>query len=279
MLTTTHRPTVTPRGPAKWPIALIIVLWPAVALAAGSENGQDDPLRRTMMLVIQVGLIIFAAKLGSILFEKIKLPGVLGELCAGIAIGPYALGQIGFLGFPGGLFPYPAAGQLPISPELHGLSAIAAVVLLFNVGLETNLRMLLRYVFAGGLVGLGGVAVSFFLGAWCVTLFSQSLFGVQIGLFDPRSLFAGVLATATSVGLTARILSEKRHLDSPEGVTILSAAVIDDVLGIILLAVVMSVVAASRAAGAIDWSHTGIVAARTVGFWLAATAVGLIAAR
>ena len=266
-------------GWAKWTIPLLIVLWPAVAMAAGGGTGTANPVHRTMMFVTQMGIIIFAAKMGNILFEKIKLPGVLGELCAGIVIGPFAIGRLGFYGFPKGLFPLPPLGEFPISPELYAISAVAAVVLLFNVGVETNLRMLLRYSFAGGLVGLGGVLFSFLLGDATVILFSKALFGRQLGFMDGPCLFAGVVTTATSVGITARILSEKHRLDSPEGVTILSAAVIDDVLGIIMLAIVSSIVAATRATGAIDWGHTGMVAVRVVGVWLAATVMGLVAAR
>jgi Kef-type K+ transport system membrane component KefB/mannitol/fructose-specific phosphotransferase system IIA component (Ntr-type) len=231
-----------------------------------------------MLLVIQVGIIIFAAKLGNIVFERIRLPGALGELFAGIVIGPYALGRLGFYGFSKGLFPLPPAGEFPISPELYGLSAVAAIVLLFNIGVQTNLKMLLRYSFAGGLVGLGGVAFSFLLGAASVTFFYRMLLGQQVGLFAPPCLFVGVIATATSVGITARILSEKGRLDSPEGVTILSAAVLDDVVGIILLAVVTSIVTA-KAAGGVAWSHTVIVATRAVGVWIAATAIGLVATK
>jgi Kef-type K+ transport system membrane component KefB/mannitol/fructose-specific phosphotransferase system IIA component (Ntr-type) len=248
-------------------------------MGAEGGTGTENPVHRAMMFVIQVGIITFAARMGNILFEKIKIPGVLGELCAGILIGPYALGHISFHGFAGGLFPMPGGGEFPISPELYGLSAIAAIVLLFNVGMETNLNLLLRYVFAGGLVALGGVIASFFLGAWCVVAFSESLFGYHVGLLDPRSIFAGVASTATSVGITARILSERRKLDSPEGVTILSAAVIDDVLGIILLAIGISLAGASKTGGGIDWEHTGIVAARAVGVWLAVSAAGILASR
>ena len=232
-----------------------------------------------MLLVIQLGLILVAAKLGNIFFEKIKLPGALGELVVGMVIGPYALGQIGLFGFSAGLFPAPVNGGFAISPELYGLSAVAAVVLLFNVGLETDLKLLLRYSLAGGLVGLGGMVVSFFLGATSVMVFSDMLFGRSLGLFAPQCLLLGTITTATSVGITARILSDRKKLDSPEGVTILSAAVIDDVMGIILLAVVMSVVTASKAAGSVDWGHIGVIAAKAVGVWLAATIVGLMASR
>jgi len=259
--------------------ALLVCLWPAVAAASEGAAGGVTMTHRMMVLVIQLGLILFAAKLGNILFEKIKLPGTLGELVAGMIIGPYALGHLGFYGFAHGLFPAPAEGAFAVSPELYGLSAIAAVVLLFNIGLETDLKLLLRYSLAGGLVGMGGMLFSFFLGSATVMLFSQSLFGRPLGLFAPQCLLLGTIATATSVGITARILSDKRKLDSPEGVTILSAAVIDDVMGIILLAIVMSVVTVSKATGGVDWGHIGIVGGKAVGVWLAATVLGLVAAR
>ena len=263
-----------------WPVLLGLCLWPATALASDTTTTAPASMtHRMMLLVIQLGLIIFAAKLGNVFFEKMRLPGALGELVVGMVIGPYALGRIGFYGFPGGLFPAPGSGGFAISPELYGLSAVAAIVLLFNIGLETDLRLLLRYALAGGLVGLGGMVASFFLGAGCVMLFSETLFGQRLGLFAPQCLLLGTITTATSVGITARILSERRKLDSPEGVTILSAAVIDDVMGIILLTVVMSVVTASKVAGRIDWGHIGVIGAKAVGVWLGATVIGIIASR
>ena len=261
-------------------VVFCCLLWPMTAFASGASAGGGASItHRMMLLVIQLGLILFAAKLGNILFEKIRLPGALGELVVGIIIGPFALGQMGFLGFQQGLFPPPVNGGFAISPELYGLSSIAAIVLLFNVGLETDLKLMLRYSLAGGLVGLGGMIASFFLGAACVMFFSEMLFGRPLGLLAPQCLFLGAITTATSVGITARILSDRQKLDSPEGVTILSAAVIDDVLGIILLAVVMSVVTASKAAGVVDWGHIGVIAAKAVGVWLVATIVALAAAR
>ncbi|MCD6365840.1 MAG: cation:proton antiporter, partial [Planctomycetes bacterium] len=261
-------------------VPLMLYLYPATAFASQVASGSPAPMpHRMMLLVIQVGIILFAAKFANIFFEKIKLPGALGELIVGIIIGPYALGKIALPGFSLGLFPVPGDGALAISPELYGVSAIAAVVLLFNIGLETDLKLLLRYSVAGGLVGLGGMLASFVMGAASVMLFSKMLFGQSLGLLAPQCIFLGTITTATSVGITARILLDRRKLDSPEGVTILSAAVIDDVLGIVLLAVVMSVVTASRAAGAIDWGHIGIIAAKAVGVWLAATVIGLVAAR
>jgi Kef-type K+ transport system membrane component KefB len=233
------------------------VLCALSAVAAAAERGalRAGMTRRVMLFVIQLGAILFAAKLGNTLFKRMRLPGPLGELVVGMAIGPFALGRIGLPGFPAGLFPlHPGSA---VSPELYGLGALAAIVLLFTVGLETELRLLLRHAVAGGLASLGGIVLSFLLGAAAAWMFAGSLFGGPVGFLAPPCLFMGLITTATSVGITARILSERKKLDSPEGVTILSAAVIDDVLGIVLLAVVMGVVAASRATGRVDWAQVG----------------------
>ncbi|KKL87044.1 hypothetical protein LCGC14_1938680, partial [marine sediment metagenome] len=259
------------------PFTLALCLLPAAALAGDGGGAEANPMHRMVVLVIQLGAILFVAKLGHILFEKIGLPGPLGELAAGILIGPYALGRLGFYGFAHGLFaPHPALG---VSPELYGLCAVASVVLMFSIGLETDLGMMRRYATAGGLAGLGGVIMSFALGAGVGAVFSSALLGKPLDFFAPECLLLGVIATATSVGISARILLDKGKLNSPEGVTILSAAVIDDVVGIILLAIVMGVVKASGASGDVDWGRVGTVAAKAVGVWLTATVLGLLASR
>ncbi|HRW78111.1 MAG TPA: cation:proton antiporter, partial [Candidatus Sabulitectum sp.] len=249
-------------------------------IIASGDAPSADLTGRMMVLAIQLGIILFTARIFGVLAEKAGIPGVLGELVSGIIIGPFLLGGIPFYGFPQGLFPvYHAAGSGGVIwPELMGISSIAAVVLLFNVGLETDLKLLLKYSFSGGMVGLGGVLFSFFLGDYALVLFSRTLSGTPLGFMSPECLFAGTVATATSVGITARILSEKKKMDTAEGVTILSAAVIDDVIGIVVLAVVMGMVAAGRT-GATDWSHIGIVSAKAVGVWLAGTVLGITASR
>jgi len=250
------------------------------ALTAVLEVTESDIAARMMILVIQLGIILFTAKMFGVLAEKVGIPAVLGELISGIIIGPFLLGSVSFYGFSQGLFPaYHAAGSGGVIwPELKGLSSIAAVILLFNVGLETDLKLLLKYSFSGGMVGLGGVVFAFFLGDMTLVLFSRAIMGTELGFMAPECLFAGTVATATSVGITARILSEKRKMDTPEGVTILSAAVIDDVIGIIGLAIVMGMVSAGRS-GHTDWSHIGIVSAKAVGVWLIGTTLGIMASR
>lgn len=227
-------------------------------------------------LVIQIGIVLFVVKLGGILAQKLKMPSVLGELLAGVVIGPFALGGIPLPGFPEGLFAVGALGaELPISPELYGIATIASIILLFVSGLETDLSLFLKYSVAGGVVGLGGVISSFVIGD------AVGVLAFGGGLMDSQNLFLGIMSTATSVGITARLLSDKKKMDSPEGVTILAAAVFDDVLGIVFLAVVMGIAAIGQAhgGGALNWGRIGLIAARAFGIWLGFTALGLILAK
>ena len=284
-----------------------------------------------MFLVLQIGIIIFAAKVGGMIAGWMKLPSILGELAAGIVIGPWALGGIGF---GDGVFQYGlfhgaalkamnAAAYLPdgaaaplkamfgttvgggfmfdaTSESLYGIATLASVILLFLSGLETNLKMFLKYSFVGLMVGLGGVIVSFVLGDLCAVYLLPKFFAVfaeggkhclvGIPLAEAMTreapLYMGIMSTATSVGITARILSEKKKMDSEEGVTIMAGAVIDDVLGLIVLAIGNGIIAANHAAaktgaagGAMDWGEIGLVALKAFGVWLGATAIGLIFAR
>ena len=278
-----------------------------------------------MFLVLQIGVIIFAARLGGALASILRLPSILGELAAGVAIGPWALGGIGFGdgAFRFGLFNGAALREInaaaagpatqmfgttagagavfdAASPALYGIATLASVILLFLSGLETNLKMFLKYSFVGSLVGLGGVIVSFALGDWCAVAFLPSFFAgvpwvdelaalpLAEAMMKPGPLYMGIMSTATSVGITARILSERKKMDSEEGTTIMAGAVIDDVLGLIVLAVgngIIAAEAASRtadgaaAAAGVNWAHIGAVAAKAFGVWLVATAIGVFAAR
>ncbi len=217
---------------AVWLLTLGAGAAPALADTAGVPAAAGGGMtHRMMMLIMQLGAILFAAKIGNMLFEKLKLPGVLGELCAGLIIGPYLLGGLPLPGLlPDGLFPM--HDRFPVSPELYGICSLAAIILLFMTGLETDIKLFLRYSIAGSLVGIGGVAASFLLGNLTGVFFSPS-FGRQLGF-----LFAACSWASSPPPLPwaspARVLAEQRKLDSPEGVTILAGAVIDDVLGIIL---------------------------------------------
>jgi len=223
-------------------------------------------------LVLQLALIITAARIGGYFFSRLRLPAVLGELIAGMIIGPYALG---------GLIPFHheplfalIQGGLPLSPELYGIATVASILLLFLSGLETDLAAFLRYSAVGSLVGLGGLIAAFSLGDLCAVWF-----GLADSFMDPSALFLGTISTATSVGITARILTEKRKMSSPEGVSILAGAVLDDVLGIVILAIVVGMTKVVGNAGQVNWEQIGWIATKAIGFWLVATALGLLLAR
>ncbi len=222
-------------------------------------------------LIFQIGIIIFAVKFLGKLAEKFSIPSVIGELLAGVIIGPFVLGSIPVPGFPEGLFPV-YSSSLAVTPELYGFAMVASIILLFNSGIETDLGLFLRYSVAGGVVGIFGVLFSFFFGAGTCMII------LDTNLMDPRCLFFGIMSTATSVGITARILSDKKKMDSPEGVTTLAAAVFDDVLGIVLLAVVMGVVAVvnGKSNTAIDAASIYSIAGRAFGIWLGFSAVALL---
>lgn len=253
-------------------LAAILAFWalPAAAVFAQERAGSPDLVSRMAHLVLQISLMLFAAWTGGALFNKFKLPSVLGEVLSGIIIGPYLLGKLPLPSFPLGLFPLQSG--FPVSSELYSLTVIASIVLLFLVGLETDIEMLFSFSAAGSVVGIGGVIASFILGDLAGVFFGKHVFGTALGFMHPIPLFMGVISTATSVGITARILSDKRKMDSPEGVTILSGAVIDDVLGIITFAIVIGIIRS----GHVVWREVSLISIKAISIWLGFTALGLI---
>jgi len=235
-----------------------------------SENHDSNIPHQMMVLVLQVAVIVLAARIGGEIFERyLRQPSVLGELIAGMIIGPFALGPHISLFGSGPLFPL-LDSALSVSPALYGIATIASIILLFMVGLETDFYQFMRYAGPGAAVGVGGVAGAFITGDLLYVWYSGESF------MSPAALFMGTVSTATSVGITARVLSEKKQLDSPEGTTILAGAVIDDVLGILILAVVGGVAASASVSGQdVNWGHIGLIALKAFGFWLVATAVGI----
>ena len=190
-----------------------------------------------------------------------------------MAIGPFALGGVDIPGL-GPLFPTLHGGTsgefaIPVSEGLWSIAQVGAIILLFTAGLETNLRQFLRYAGPASVVAIGGLLLPFGLGM-TVTV----AFGYADGLGDPRALFIGAILTATSIGISVRVLGDLRRLDTPEGVTILAAAVLDDVLGIIALTVVLGI----SLTGELSVLSIGLVAAKTVGFWVVLTGVGILVA-
>ena len=232
------------------------------------EHGTADVTR----LVIQLAVILAAAKVGGELCGRyLRMPSILGELAAGIAIGPFALGGIDMPG-AGPLFK-DIVGEgfaIPVSEGLWAIAQVGSIVLLFAAGLETDLRQFLRYARPATMVAAGGVILPFLLGA-AVTV----LFGFADSFADPEALFIGAVLTATSIGITVRVLGDLRRLSTPEGVTVLGAAVLDDVLAILALTVVVGI----AATGELSPGSIGVVAAKTLGFWIALTGLGVVFSR
>ncbi len=193
--------------------------------------------------------ILVGAKLVGEIAERLRQPAVLGELVAGAVLGPSVLGWVD-----------------PKADPVHLLAELGVVILLFEIGLETDLKRLLRVGPASLAVAFVGVALPM-LGGFLV----GSLLGYP-GLF---SLFLGAALTATSVGITARVLSDLGRLQERESQVVLGAAVIDDVLGLIVLAVVVGLAEGGElTAGAI-----AVPTVKAFGFLVAALLVGRVAAR
>ena len=231
------------------------------------EHGTEAITR----LIFQLAVILFAAKLGGELSERyLKVPAVIGELSVGIIIGPFALGGVHILGL-GSLFePVVASTEgfaIPVSESLWSIAQVGSIILLFMAGLETDLRQFLRYSGPASMVALGGVILPFVLGAGITVAL-----GFADSFTDPKALFIGAISTATSIGITVRVLGDLRRLDTPEGVTTLAAAVLDDVIGIIILTIVIGI----GAKGEFSLSSAGLVTLKTIGFWLGLTAVGVL---
>ena len=222
-------------------------------------------------IVLQLALILAAAKIAGEISERyLRIPPVLGELAAGIIIGPFALGGIGLFGFEPifGAASHAISNHTPnISTEIWAIAQVASVVLLFAVGLETDLKQFLRYAGPASAVALGGVILPFAFGAGATVYF-----GYADGFLDPKALFMGAILTATSVGITGRVLQDLHRMGAPEGVTIIAAAVVDDVLGILVLAVVV----AMSETGAVEAGELGLIAAKAVGFWLGLTGLMIL---
>ena len=230
---------------------------------------EADLTHRIATLVLQLAVILVTAKLAAEAAERwLGQPAVVGEILAGAVIGPYALGAVTW---PAGSALFPVLrGPLPVSVELYAFGQIAAVVLLFLAGLETDRALFVRHLGAATLVGLGGVVLPFAAGAG-----ASVLAGLAPGFTHPTALFVGAVMTATSVGITARVLGDLRQLGRPEAVTVLAAAVVDDVLAIIALALALDSAASDRPSAV----HLLAVGAKATSIWIALTVGFTIGAR
>ena len=195
-------------------------------------------------LLLGLVLVWLAAKVAGEAMERIGQTAVLGELLAGVLIGPGVLGLV------------------HESDVLHALAELGVLILLFEVGLESDLGGLLRAGLQATLVALIGVVAPFVVG-----------YGVMSWLGHPTLLavFVGATLTATSVGITARVLRDLGRLQDAAAKVVLGAAVVDDILGLIILAVVTGV----AQTGGVSVGTVGLLTGKAVVFLVVAIVVGI----
>lgn len=234
---------------------LILLVSSQVVLAnveSTAGNNTDDLAQILLALVI----ILIAAKLGGDIFVRIGQPAVLGELIFGIIVGNLHLIGIDCCNF------------IKDSNGVKLLSEIGVVMLLFQVGLESNLAKMMKVGLSSLFVATLGVIAPFFLGWGVATIFlpNESVYA---------HVFIGAALCATSVGITARVLLDLGKLNTPEARIILGAAVIDDVQGLIILAVVSGIIAsASSGAEALSIGSIILICLKAVLFLAGAIVIG-----
>jgi len=179
-------------------------------------------------LLLELFAIFLSAKIAGEIFERIKLPAVLGEILAGVVLGPYAFGII-----------YP-------SDTVHSIAEVGAIFVLFHAGLETSPHDLIRVGRKALVVAVAGIIVPFILG------FAYMRWH---GTPSTESIFVGAAMVATSVGITARVLGDLNVLSTNSAKIILGAAVFDDILGMVLLAVVAGLASPQG----LEWIHLGVL--------------------
>lgn len=191
----------------------------------------------TETLLLQLFTIFVWAKAFGEIFERLRLPAVLGEILAGVVLGPFATKLI------------------EPSDTIVSMAEIGAIFLLFSVGLDTSPKDLIKVGRTSLNVALAGIVAPFVLGFVYLKLRGEA---------THEAGFVAAAMVATSVGITARVLSDLHVIKSHTSKVILGAAVFDDILGMILLTIVVSL----AAGGGVQYMHLGIVAAEAIGFAL-----------
>ena len=221
--------------------ALIIGLLAPVLMGAASNA-------HFTMLLLALAATILVTKLMGDLAQRISQPAVLGELAAGVLLGQSALGILD-----------------PTDETIASLGELGVLILLFEIGLHTDIRSLVRVGRSAITVGVVGVALPFALGYWAAH---------ALGLPTLPAIVCGAALTATSIGISARVLSDLHRLHTKEGQIVLGAAVFDDVVGLIILSVVtrMTLGASVTPLGIARTAAIAmgfVVAALLLGRWLA----------
>jgi Kef-type K+ transport system membrane component KefB len=216
-------------------------------------------LSHFLQLLLLLTIVVSAAKLAGALANQLGQPAVFGEILAGLVLGPTVFNVLGWPPFAatGEAGAGESAGLLPV---LRDLAEIGVVLLMFVAGLETDVAELRRVGKVAFWSAFGGVVLPLFGGAAVAVAFGFPLYW--------EGIFIGSILTATSVSISAQTLIELGALRSAEGATILGAAVIDDVMGIIVLSLVVAFARAS--ADGVDLVQIAMVAVRIGAFFIIA---------
>jgi len=230
------------------------VLWFGPSLARASEASHEDPVA---MVALALAAILLFAKLGGDLATRVGQPAVLGELVVGVILGNLGLAGIGVFE--------------PLKTDVHidMLSRLGVLILLFEVGLESTVGQMMKVGASSLLVAILGVVAPFGLG-WAVSAFLLPDHSLYV------HLFIGATLTATSVGITARVLKDLDKSQTPEARVILGAAVIDDVLGLVILAAVAGVIAAADQGTTLSYASIGFILLKAGAFLILSLVLGVL---
>jgi Kef-type K+ transport system membrane component KefB len=206
-------------------------------------------------VLIGITVMLVMAKLGGEFFERMGQSSVLGELFAGVLLGNLVI------------FGYGGVEPLKTNATIAALAELGVIILLFEVGLESDLRQMIEVGWSSLLVAVLGVVAPFLLG-WAVSAY-----------FLPEAatlthIFIGATLCATSVGITARVFRDLGKLSTREARIVLGAAVIDDVLGLLILAIVAGAIRAAAEGGSLSAMAVGLIAAKSFAFLIASIAIG-----
>ncbi len=241
------------------PAALSVLFCCALTRAASSGGARADAPGLDPFVLLSVAVMLVVARLGGELLKRLGQPSVLGELAGGILLGSLSLFGVAWV------------ERLRADSVVAALAEIGVIILLFEVGLESNVGEMRAVGWSSLLVATLGVVAPFLLGWGVAALFLPS--GPTL-----EHVFIGATLCATSVGITARVLRDLGKLKTREARIILGAAVIDDVLGLLILAVVAGAIRASAVGQALSLAGVGLVALKAVAFLAGALLFGTYAA-
>lgn len=236
-------------------LVVLSVLTLGGVAARASSDGASAAHGVDPFVLLSIAVMLLVAKLGGELFAKFDQPSVLGELTGGIVVGALSLFGVVWV------------EQLRTDAVVAALAEIGVIILLFEVGLESNVGEMVSVGWSSLLVAMLGVVAPFLLGWGVAAIFlpGESTFA---------HLFIGATLCATSVGITARVLRDMDKLQTREASIILGAAVIDDVLGLLILAVIAGAIRASAAGETLALASVALIALKSVAFFVGALLVG-----